>query len=139
MRGIDSPLLLALLEGRPEGRALIEGQADEELCTTEVNLFELEALARAGGRDGRARRLAALDRLRHKISVLPVDERASRAAAALAAQSRVSLPASTWLFLGSLQAAGATEVLTTDASGLSGLNGPMKITSVRRRHSKSHK
>lgn len=139
MKGIDTPLLLALLEGRPEAERLLEGQGEEELCTTEVNLFELEALARAGGRDGRARRLAALDRLRRKIGVLPIDERASRLAAQLASPSPASAPASAWLVLGALQAAGANELLTTDGVGWNGVRVGLRITVVRKSSSKKRK
>ncbi|HZY91599.1 MAG TPA: type II toxin-antitoxin system VapC family toxin [Thermoplasmata archaeon] len=136
MKGVDTPLLLALLEGKPGAEVLTQAEGDQELCTTEVNLLELEVLARSGAKEGRARRLASLDRLRHRMGVLPVDERASRAGALLASQNSVALPAATWLVLGALHAAGATELLTTEASGLSAVKVPFRITSVRRRHPK---
>ncbi|HYK94153.1 MAG TPA: PIN domain-containing protein [Thermoplasmata archaeon] len=137
MRGVDTPLLLALLEGRPDGRGIAEHQPSEELCTTEINMFELEALARMGPSDGRARRLAALERLRRRLGILPIDERAARLAALLAAQSPGALPASTCLVVGAFQAAGATEMLTTEASHLSGVKLPIRVTIVQRRHPKS--
>ncbi len=137
MKGLDTPALLALLEGRPETRSMLDDLGGEELCTTEVNLFELEAIARSGPSPGRARRLAALDRLRRKVTVLPVDERGARAAAAIAAANRVVLSGSTWLVVGTLWASGAGEVLTTPSSGLPALKLPVKVISVRRKRSKA--
>ncbi len=136
MKGLDTPALLALLEGRPEAKPLLEDASGEELCTTEVNLFELEALARGGPSSGRARRLAALDRLRRKLTVLPIDERAARAAALLQAANRGSLAGPTWLFVGALEASGASEILTTPLSGLHQLKLPLKVAILRKKRSK---
>ncbi len=46
MKGLDTPVLLALLEGAAKPRALVRALAGEELATTEVNLFEIELLGR---------------------------------------------------------------------------------------------
>ena len=109
MRGLDTGVLVDLLHGRPAARSLLEESADEELCTTEVNLFELEAIARGDRRAGRERRLAALDRLRRKITVLPIDERAVHAAALLAAAHPRSASTAEYLILGAAEAAGVRE------------------------------
>ncbi len=137
MKAVDTPLLLALLEGRPEAEGLLEGLSGEEICTSEVNLFELEAIARASPAAGRRRRLTALERLRHKVTVLPIDERSCRAAATLASTNRLALPGATWLVLGAFEANGASEVLTTEASSLSAVKGALKVTVIRRRRSKN--
>jgi predicted nucleic acid-binding protein len=136
VKGVDTPLLL--LEGRPEAGVLTDGDGGEEVCTTEVNLFELETLARGGPRQGRGRRLAAIERLRRKLTVLPMDERAAREASALAAGGGRGLPTPSLLVLGTLIAAGASEVLTTDASALQGASIPVRVTVVRRKAAKSH-
>lgn len=137
MIGVDTPVLLALLEGKPEASRLLEDDSGEEFCTTEINLLELEVAARAAGARGRAGHIAALDRLRRKITVFPFDERAARATAALAGAQRVGTSASPWMILGTLAANGATEVLTTPRSGLHGLASPVKLEEVRGRKSKS--
>ena len=74
MKALDSPALLAILEGRKEASWILREIAGEEACTTEVNLFELEAAVLSDRRGDRARRLAALERLRRRITVLPVNE-----------------------------------------------------------------
>ena len=113
MKGLDTPLVLDLLRGRPSARKVVGTFEGEELCTTEINLFELETLARLDRRPGRERRLAALERLRSKLTILPIDQRAARAAAVLAATQPRSASASEYLILGAAEAAGVSEWLTT--------------------------
>jgi predicted nucleic acid-binding protein len=76
MKGLDTPVLLRLLHGDPRVRAELHRLRDTELATTEANLLELAILA---GRDrslARKRR-EALEQLRHRLTVLPIDARAS--------------------------------------------------------------
>lgn len=125
MRGLDTAVLIDLLHGRPSARRLLEESAEEELCTTEINLFELETLARADRRPGRERRLASLERLRHKITVLPVDERAARAASLIAAAHPHAGTTTDFLILGAAEAAGVREWVS--AAGLPAPAPPARL------------
>lgn len=114
LRGLDTPVLLALLRGEGRVSSYLRKWEAEELCTTVVNLFELETIARADRSPGRERRLAALERLRRKLTVLPVDERSARLGAQEAAKGDpASAPPGTWLILGALIAAGCSEWIST--------------------------
>ncbi|MCI4358256.1 MAG: PIN domain-containing protein [Thermoplasmata archaeon] len=113
MKGLDTPVLLGLLRGDPRVTALLRKWEGEELCTTSVNLFELETIARTGRAPGRERRLAAIERLRRKLTVLPIEERSARLAAQQAARATLAGASSaSWLILGALQAGGCNEWAT---------------------------
>jgi hypothetical protein len=114
MKGIDTPVLLELLRGSPAARAWVRGAGGEELATTEINFFELETLARLDRSPGRERRLAALDKLRRRLTVVPIDARASAAARAREAPPR-GAPWISLLVLGALEAAGCSEIVTSEA------------------------
>lgn len=108
MKVLDTPLLLDLLRGRTDVRTLLGQAKGEELATTELNLYELEVLARSGPRAGRDRRLAALQRLRRKLTVLPIDERACQTAAIAQAAHPRGGSSVEWLMLGAAKSAGAS-------------------------------
>ncbi|HZY70071.1 MAG TPA: type II toxin-antitoxin system VapC family toxin [Thermoplasmata archaeon] len=114
MKALDTPILLALLRGSPPARQLVRSLSGEELATTEINMFELELLARADRAPGLERRLAALDRLRRKLTVIPIDERAVRHAFG---RERAGATRPTWspnqLILGALVGSGCEEFYTT--------------------------
>ncbi|MCI4363514.1 MAG: type II toxin-antitoxin system VapC family toxin [Thermoplasmata archaeon] len=80
MIAVDTPVLLDLLRGREPARKLLEEAADEEIATTELNLFELHLLSEGLGKPGVERRRAALENLRRRLTVLPVDESAANVA-----------------------------------------------------------
>lgn len=79
MKGLDTPILLRILRGEEKARGLIRQLGGEELVTTEWNFLELEAALRADSRPGRERRRAALEKLRRRLTVLPIDEASHRA------------------------------------------------------------
>jgi len=139
MKALDTPILLALLEGRREAIDLADSLAGEEVCTTEANLFELECVARDAGGAQRTRRLAALDRLRHKMTVLPIDDRAVHAASALVGGRKDPVPPLVALTLGVLASCGVSEVFTTEGGHLESAGGAVKVTHVRRKTTKSRK
>jgi predicted nucleic acid-binding protein len=112
MKAIDTPILLGLLRGAPEGKALAKSLAGEEIATTEVNMLELRAVAARGGTPTRLRREEALERLRRRITVLPVDNRSVEAAARLAGGRWHEASIATWLLLGALEAHGCSELIT---------------------------
>lgn len=126
MIGLDTPLLLAVLRGGETGRKLLRELGDEELVTTELNLLELDVLARRDPSAGRERRLAGIQRLRQRLTVVPVDMVATQTAALHAAHgppSSILLSA----MLGSAEAAGCTRWITTDDSGVGRWPGRMKV------------
>ena len=45
--GLDTPVLLGLLRGEGRVTSMLRKWESEELCTTSVNLFELESIARS--------------------------------------------------------------------------------------------
>ncbi len=109
-------------------QTLLRKLSGEELCTTTVNLFELEAIARSDPSPGRDRRLAAVEQLRRKLTILPIDERS----AALAALERSKAPASTagsspsWLILGALLSGRCQEWITTAGASFPS-SGELKV------------
>lgn len=132
MKGLDTPVLLALLEGAPKPRALVRALAGEELATTEVNLFEIELLGRRDRSPGKERRIQALERLRRKLTVLPIDEETTRRAAAIAASARQPAPEGTWLCLGAAEAHGCSEWITSAAGMPPASAARIKVTPIER-------
>ena len=118
MKALDTPVLLELLRGRSGVGPILKSLEGDELATTEINLFELDAIARAGPRHGRDQRRAAIDRLRRKLTVLPVDARAVQAAGALSAGRVHEATSSEWLMLGAASAYGCSEWITTPGARL---------------------
>lgn len=119
MKALDTPVLLAFLRGRPSARKAIQAWSEDELATTELTLFDLEVAARTDPSPGKEHRLAALERLRRKVTVLPVDARASRWAAE--ARARYRMKPLTALALGVLETNGVTDWLV----------GPPKVSVAR--------
>lgn len=130
MKGLDTPVLLEILEGRASTKKLLAHLEGEEVGTTELNLFELAAIARNLGTSGLERRLAAVDRLRRGLTVLPLDDRASRVAAAKWRAGGQGLSDATWLVFGALEANGCTEWITSRSSGFPKI--PTKVRLTRR-------
>ena len=73
MIGLDTPILLAVLHGEKGTQELLRSLEGEELATTELNLLELLAIASLSAPRVRAARQAAVDRLRQKLTVVPID------------------------------------------------------------------
>jgi predicted nucleic acid-binding protein len=132
MKGLDTPVLLGLLEGAPKPQALVRALAGEELATTEVNLFEIELLGRREKSPGKERRMQALERLRRKLTVLPIDEESTRRAAAIAASARQTAPEGTWLCLGAAEAHGCSEWITSSAGLPPASSARIKISIIER-------
>jgi predicted nucleic acid-binding protein len=128
VKGLDTPILLDLLRGRKSAARLVEELHGEELATTEINLFELEVIARSGPRKGLEKRLAALDGLRRKLTVLPVEEKGCRAAAARGpAATSGGIGAPQALMLGVAEAAGCSEWLTIRAARAGAGRGKLRV------------
>jgi predicted nucleic acid-binding protein len=125
VKGLDTAVLLAILEGRATARELLRRLRGHELATTEVNLLELEVRAAAGPTGMRGPRRLAIERLRRKLTVLPVDARAvSEASRHLGVREKSPDPALIGL-LGALEANGCDEFYT-DRSRLPGAGWRLK-------------
>jgi len=120
VKALDTPVLLSLLEGDVRVRQALKRARGEELATTEANLLELTMIAAEGPARGRAGRLAALGRLRRRLTVLPFDARAGDEVQRRA-QREGRLPFPTVLaMLASLETSGCEELLTDDTRQIPG-------------------
>jgi predicted nucleic acid-binding protein len=81
MKALDAGVLVALLEGDPLVRPLLRELRGHEIAATEISLLELASRAAEGALRGRPARRLALERLRRKLTVLPIDARATAEAA----------------------------------------------------------
>jgi predicted nucleic acid-binding protein len=120
MKALDTGVLLALLEGSGGVREQLRKLRGAEVATTEANLLELAYLAAAGPAKGRAARLAALERLRQRLTVLPIDPRSTREASSRVVRAPEKLAPTTAAMLGALQSAGCEELLTDDPKAIVG-------------------
>lgn len=82
MKCLDTPLLTGLLRGVPETDRWLRGIGGDELATTEVNLYELEGLARNPSRGSRTR-VRGLQEVRRELSILEVNPESVRQAGRL--------------------------------------------------------
>ncbi|MGP8077333.1 MAG: PIN domain-containing protein [Thermoplasmata archaeon] len=114
MKALDTPALLALLEGDPRMRPILRRWRGEEIATTEANLLELAYLAAAGPARGRALRFAALGRLRRRLTVLPIDSRAGDEVARRLERGGETPSPTVLAMLAALETSGCEELLTED-------------------------
>lgn len=142
MKALDTPVLLDILRGAPSARTLIGRLGPEELATTELNLWELGVLAHQDRSRGVERRLAALERLRQKLTVLPFDAASTAHALHRLGQARnvTNLGSSSRaMILGILEAHGCSEWVTTrselggiGASSVKGVEYPTRESKKRK-------
>jgi predicted nucleic acid-binding protein len=116
VKALDTPVLLEILRGSPRARRWVRELGAEEIATTELNLWELAVLAIEDPSRGLDQRLTALDRLRRKLLVFPMDVRAMQSAVRLR-QRRRRVPTSlAELIVGTLEAHGVSEWVTVDGA-----------------------
>ncbi len=117
MKGLDTSVLLDLLRGDPQVRAAIHRLHDIELATTEANLLELAHLA-AREKTERRRRRAALEQLRNRITVLPLDARCGERTLRQVKDGHPLPPPLVLGMLSAFDSAGCDELFTSgDAEG----------------------
>lgn len=112
MKGLDTPFLLGILDGSPSVKTVLRTLSGEELATTELNMVELAALAAHGGPRGRRERLQALERLRRRLTVLPIDRRATELLSQRPVQPKTAAELLHTAMMAAFEAAGCTHVLT---------------------------
>lgn len=112
MKGLDTPILLGILHGSASSSTLLRSLRGEELGTTELNFLELGLIAERDARSARAARLASLEKLRRRLTVLPLTSGGVTAAARL--QERGVLGSTIELAIwGVIEAAGCSEWITS--------------------------
>jgi predicted nucleic acid-binding protein len=135
MKALDTSVLLSLLEGDPSARDLLKRLRGVELATTEVNLLELGYLAARGPARSHAGRRETLERLRRKLTVLPIDGRAVEQAARRLGKGSERTPPHVLAMLGALEANGCDELLTQEPA-VDGGKWRFKITRIAHRGTK---
>jgi len=114
VKALDSSVLLALLEGEAGAREIQRRLRGVEVATTEANLLELAYIAAQGPERHRGARKEALTRLRRKITILPIDGRASETAAHHIGKGAEAAPPLVSAMMGALEASGCDELLTLE-------------------------
>lgn len=114
MKGLDTSILLALLEGDPGTRKLVIRLRGVELATTTINLLELAYLAARGPSRSRVARRHALERLRRKLTVLPIDGRAVEEAGRRLGKGSEKTPPHVLAMLGAFEANGCDELFSLE-------------------------
>jgi predicted nucleic acid-binding protein len=135
VKAFDTSILLGLLEGDPAVQHLVRRLRGHEIATTEGNLLELGYLAGLGPVSTRASRKEALERLRSKITVLPIDARATDAGIRRVGKGGERLPPCVLAMLGALEAGGCDELFTREVAQELG-KWRFKITRLSQSHSK---
>lgn len=134
MKALDTSVLLSLLEGAPGAKELLRRLRGVEVATTEANLLELGILAAHGPERLRTARREALNRLRRKITVLPLDAKATDTAIRHLGKGPTGAPPLVTAMLGALESSGCEELLTLDPVAKGKWRG--RITRVSIRHPK---
>jgi len=134
MKALDTPVLLAILEGAAGSKELLRRLRGEELATTEANLLELEYLVARGPEKHRRSRRDAITRLRRKITVLPVDARAVDVCSHYLGKGAETAPPLVCAMMGALEATGCAELLTHDLPVPMG-RWKVRVTRIQFRHS----
>jgi predicted nucleic acid-binding protein len=125
VKGLDTSALVAILEGDRSSRDLLRRLRGHEIATTELNMLELERLAATGSPRGRGPRRLALERLRRKVTVLPIDIRAVSEAARHLGRKVATRESLDLGVLGALEANGCDEFFT-DRRALPGVGWRLK-------------
>jgi predicted nucleic acid-binding protein len=129
VKALDTPVLLSILHGAPAAKSLLKSLSGEELATTEANLLELSALAARAPAGSRTQRIRGLERLRRRLTVLPIDARAyAEATARLTADRPGGLLL--WAMYGALQAHGCAELITDTKGKLPGGHWRFKVRRI---------
>jgi hypothetical protein len=130
MKALDTPLLLSLLEGHRPTRELLQRLRGVELVTTEANLLELSYLAAHGPARLRARRRQILGRLRRKLTVFPIDSRATEESGQRLGRGLAGPTPLVEAMVGALGANGCEELYTSGGGPDLG-PVPFKVTRIR--------
>ncbi len=135
MKAFDTSVVLALFEGDRSAKDLVRKMKGLEIATTEANLLELAYIAGRGPAHNLARRHEALDRLRRRLTVLPIDIRAVSEAERRTSRAGAKVSPLLAGMLGALEAAGCDELFSADPHEFAG-RWHFKVTRFTRRNPK---
>lgn len=130
MKALDTPVLLRMLRGDERAKALVRAFHGEELATTEWNLLELELALRSDPRPGRERRRAALDQLRRRLTVIPIDESVLRASRELRGEPRSPSEVIQFALMAAVKSRGGHDWVTSRAAAPARLRGDVRVEFV---------
>ncbi|MFZ0892759.1 MAG: PIN domain-containing protein [Thermoplasmata archaeon] len=119
MKALDTSALLALLEGDRGAKGLLQRLRGVEVATTEINLLELGYAAAKGPVRDRVARRAILTRLRRKLTVLPLDDKAVEEANTRLAKG-AGMPPLRLAMLSILEVNGCEELVSSETNPLQG-------------------
>lgn len=114
MKGLDTSVLLGLLEGDGPSRALIGRLRGVEVATTEANLLELALIAGHGPSRLQRVRREVLQRLRRKLTVLPIDSRSIELVTRRLGASTEAAPPLVLAMLGAFESSGCDELFVRE-------------------------
>jgi hypothetical protein len=121
MKAFDTAVLLSVLGGDASAKALLRRLRGVEIATTESNMIELGIVCIAGSERHRLARIGTLDRLRRKLTVLPIDAAGVREATLRLGSRRAGSSSARLLEgLGALEAYGCDELFTDDPGAIGG-------------------
>jgi predicted nucleic acid-binding protein len=120
VKALDTPVLLALLEGNPRTRQLLRQWRGEEVATSEANLLELALIAARGPARERIQRTSALGRLRRRLTVLPIDSRTGEEMLRRSERGLTASSPTVFAMLCALETSGCEELVTEDPRQLPG-------------------
>ena len=129
MKGLDTSVLLGLLEGDGPSRALIGRLRGIEVATTEANLLELALIAGHGPARLQRSRREVLVRLRRKLTVLPIDGRAVELVGRRLERAIEPTPPLVLAMLGALESNGCDELFVREPIRMSP-RWKLKVTRV---------
>jgi hypothetical protein len=135
VKALDAGVIRGILEGDPAAKELLRKLRGVEVATTERAMLELSLLARKGPAHTQTTRRTAVDRLRRKLTVLPIDTRA--VTEGLRRGKGPASPEELWRLAewGALEAGGCEELFTLGRDAAPG-RWRFKVTRVSFRHSK---
>ena len=136
MKGLDTSVLLGLLEGDSSVLRQISRLRGVELATTEVNLLELALIAGHGPARAQRSRRGALERLRRKLTVLPIDGRAIDLVTRRLDRSGEASPPLVLAMLGALESSGCDELFVRDPLRVDS-RWKLKVTRIADSHPKT--
>ncbi|MGP8073005.1 MAG: PIN domain-containing protein [Thermoplasmata archaeon] len=135
MKALDSGVLRGILEADPGSKELLRRLRGVEVATTERAMLELSLLAQRSPAKLHVARRTAVERLRRKLTVLPIDARAVAEASRRATGSASAEELWRLAEWGALEASGCDELFSQGKPPAQG-KWRFKVTRVGVKHPK---
>jgi predicted nucleic acid-binding protein len=134
MKGLDTSVLAALLMGHPGARNLLTRLHGVELATTEINLLELAYLAARGPDRSRTAHHETIERLRRRLTVIPIDARAVQHAGRRLGKGSEKAAVHVLAMLGAFETNGCDELFTYEKDLTNSGKWRFRITILKHSH-----